>query len=60
MEEYTYGIHDAKEEIKNDVRIYLRKNEDGSYLLPASKKNPIYIVGEPGIGKTEMAKQIAD
>lgn len=60
MEEYSYGIHDAKEEIKNDVRIYLRKNEDGSYLLPASKKNPIYIVGEPGIGKTEMAKQIAD
>lgn len=60
MEEYSYGIHDAKEEIKNDVRIYLRKDADGNYLLPSSKKNPIYIVGEPGIGKTEMAKQIAD
>lgn len=60
MEEYSYGIHDAKEEIKNDVRIYLRKDSDGNYLLPVSKKNPIYIVGEPGIGKTEMAKQIAD
>ena len=57
---YEYSIQEAKKEIKDSIRIYLQKDAAGNYLLQGSKKNPFYIVGEPGIGKTEMAKQIAD
>lgn len=57
---YEYSIQEAKKEIKDSIRIYLQKDEAGRYLLADSKKNPFYVVGEPGIGKTEMVKQIAD
>lgn len=59
MNECEYSINEAKREIKNSVKVYLRKNADGSYVLPADRKNPFYVVGSPGIGKTEMAKQIS-
>ncbi len=60
MNEYEYSINEAKKEIKNSVEIYLRKNAEGSYILPSDRKNPFYVVGLPGIGKTDMAKQIAE
>ena len=60
MNEYEYSINEAKEEIKNSVEIYLKKSSDGKYILPSDRKNPFYVVGLPGIGKTDMAKQIAE
>lgn len=60
MERYEYTINGAKKEIKNSISVYMMKDESGKYILPENKKNPFYVVGAPGIGKTEMAAQIAD
>lgn len=55
----TYSVNEAKQEIKNSISVYMKKDETGRYILPEYKKNPFYLVGAPGIGKTEMVKQIA-
>ena len=46
------NIAQAKEEIKNTVRIYTRKNEDGSYKIAPVHQRPVLLIGPPGIGKT--------
>ena len=55
----TYSVNEAKQEIKNSISVYMKKDETGRYILPEYKKNPFYLMGAPGIGKTEMVKQIA-
>lgn len=60
MVNYTYSIQEAKKEMKESIRIYLEKDKEGKYVLPPNKQNPFFVVGEPGIGKTEMVKQIAE
>lgn len=52
-------INEAKELIRDTVRIYLKKNKYGEYLIPYMKQRPIYMVGAPGIGKTAIIEQIA-
>ena len=59
MKNYTYSVNEAKQEIKDSIRIYMQKDENGRYILPEYRKNPFYLTGAPGIGKTEMVKQIA-
>ena len=59
MAGYEYTINEAKKEIKNSISVYMMKDEGGSYIIPENKKNPFYVIGAPGIGKTEMASQIA-
>lgn len=53
------NIKKAKEEIKNTVRAYLRKDEKGKYLIPEIRQRPILLIGAPGIGKTQIMEQIA-
>jgi MoxR-like ATPase len=53
------NIQQVKEEVKNTVRMYLTKNEDGEYLLPRERQRPVFIIGAPGVGKTAIMKQIA-
>lgn len=53
------NIKRAKEEIKNTVRLYLEKDEDGRYVIPVIRQRPIFLVGAPGIGKTAIMEQIA-
>lgn len=53
------NIKEAKEEIKNTVKAYLVKDEYGSYLIPQNKQRPVFLMGPPGIGKTEIMSQIA-
>lgn len=53
------NIREAKDEIKKTVEIYLDKNEFGEYTLPVSKQRPVFMLGAPGIGKTEAVRQIA-
>ena len=53
------NIKKAKEEIKNTVRAYLKKDADGGYMIPAIRQRPILLIGPPGIGKTQIMEQIA-
>lgn len=59
MSGFDYSVNEAKEEIKNSIEIYMQKDEAGNYIIPENKKNPFYLVGAPGIGKTEIVGQIA-
>ena len=53
------NIKRAKEEIKNTVRAYLKKDAQGQYLIPEIRQRPILLMGPPGIGKTQIMQQIA-
>ena len=53
------NIKKAKEEIKNTVRAYLKKDADGEYMIPAIRQRPILLIGPTGIGKTQIMEQIA-
>lgn len=55
-----YSIQEAKETIKAGMKGYLQKNEDGSYCYKESARMPFYVEGKPGIGKTEIVRQVAE
>lgn len=52
-------IKRAKEEIKNTVRMYLQKDEEGHYRIPQIRQRPLFLIGAPGIGKTAILEQAA-
>ena len=53
------NIKQAKEHIKNSVKLYLKKDEYGEYRIPVVRQRPIFLLGSPGIGKTAIMEQIA-
>lgn len=53
------NIKQAKEYIKNTVKLYLKKDEFGEYRVPVVRQRPIFLLGAPGIGKTAVMEQIA-
>lgn len=53
------NIRQAKDYIKDSVRMYLKKDEDGEYRIPIARQRPIFLLGAPGIGKTAIMEQIA-
>lgn len=53
------NIKDAKEEVKNTVRAYLQRDENGNYRIPAIRQRPLLLMGPPGIGKTQIIGQVA-
>jgi hypothetical protein len=53
------NISAAKEDIKNTIKIYLKKDEFGDYRIPVVRQRPIFLLGAPGIGKTAIMEQIA-
>ena len=53
------NIEEAKNYIKNTVKLYLKKDEYGEYRLPIERQRPIFLLGAPGIGKTAIMEQIA-
>lgn len=53
------NIKQAKEHIKNSVKLYLKKDEFGEYRIPVVRQRPIFLLGSPGIGKTAIMEQIA-
>jgi hypothetical protein len=54
------NIKDAKNQIKNSVKIYLSKNEFGQYAMPIERQRPLFLLGAPGIGKTDIIAQVAN
>ncbi len=57
MEKYT--IRSAKEMIKTGIRGYLLKDENGKYLMEEKDRLPFYLLGMPGVGKTQIVNEIA-
>lgn len=53
------NIKRAKQEIKDSIEAYLKKNEYGEYEIPSIRQRPIFLMGPPGIGKTQIMEQIA-
>lgn len=53
------NIKRAKEEIKNTVQAYLKKDEFGEYRIPIIRQRPVLLMGPPGIGKTAIMEQVA-
>ena len=53
------NIRQAKDYIKDCVRIYLKKDEFGEYRIPVVRQRPVFLLGAPGIGKTAIMEQIA-
>lgn len=53
------NIKEAKQEIKNTVQAYLRKDEFGEYVIPEIRQRPVLLIGPPGVGKTQIMEQIA-
>ena len=49
----------AKQQIKNTVRAYMRRDDAGMYVIPPVQQRPMFLVGAPGIGKTAIIEQIA-
>ncbi|MDD6811235.1 MAG: AAA family ATPase [Lachnospiraceae bacterium] len=53
------NIKQAKEYIKDSVKLYLKKDAEGEYRIPVVRQRPIFLLGAPGIGKTAVMEQIA-
>ena len=53
------NIQQAKEEIKNTLAVYHRRDKTGMYIYPQRQQRPILLMGPPGIGKTAVMEQIA-
>lgn len=53
------NIKQAKDDIENTVRLYLKKDEFGEYRIPVVRQRPVFLLGAPGIGKTAVMEQIA-
>lgn len=52
-------IKRAKQEVKNSIEAYLSKDEYGAYRIPVIRQRPVFLIGPPGIGKTQIMEQIA-
>lgn len=53
------NISEAKEQIKNAMTAYFKKDEFGAYRMSRERQRPIFLLGAPGIGKTAIMEQIA-
>ncbi|MBR1845054.1 MAG: AAA family ATPase [Oscillospiraceae bacterium] len=53
------NIKQAKEQVIQTVRAYLKKDEHGDWAIPLVAQRPILLMGPPGVGKTAIAQQAA-
>ena len=54
------NIQAAKQEIKNTVKAYLKRDDKGFFEIPVMRQRPILLMGAPGLGKTAIMRQIAE
>lgn len=53
------NIKRAKQELKDSIEAYLLKDAYGNYEIPSIRQRPLFLIGAPGIGKTQIMEQIA-
>ncbi|MFI3329496.1 MAG: MoxR family ATPase [bacterium] len=54
------NINQAKINIKNSITAYLAKDDIGQQIIKTHQQRPVFLMGPPGIGKTDIMKQIAE
>ena len=47
-------IKQAKQELRQTIRAYTARTEDGLWRIPRKKQRPVLLMGPPGIGKTAI------
>lgn len=52
-------IKQAKQELRQTIRAYTARTEDGLRRMPREKQRPVLLMGPPGIGKTAILSQLA-
>ena len=52
-------IKQAKQELRQTIRAYTARTEDGLRRIPREKQRPVLLMGPPGIGKTAILSQLA-
>ena len=53
------NIASAKQQIKDTVEAYLRRDDAGMPLISSAHQRPLFLLGAPGIGKTAVMEQVA-
>lgn len=53
------NIASAKQQVKDTVEAYLKKDDAGMYVISAVHQRPMFLLGAPGIGKTAIMEQVA-
>lgn len=53
------NIASAKQQIKDTVEAYLKKDDAGMYVIAPAHQRPVFLLGAPGIGKTAIMEQVA-
>ena len=48
------NIKRAKQEIKDTIEAYLKKDEFGSYVIGSVRQRPVLLIGPPGVGKHRL------
>ncbi len=54
------NIQQAKQQIKDTVEAYLRRDDAGMFAIAPAHQRPVFLLGAPGIGKTAIMEQIAE
>ncbi len=53
------NIQSAKQQIKDTIEAYLKRDEAGMFAISPAHQRPIFLLGAPGIGKTAIMEQVA-
>ena len=53
------NIHQATHQLETAVRCYTARDENGMPLVPPEAQRPLYLIGPPGVGKTDVVAQVA-
>ena len=53
------NIQQAIDQLETAVRCYTARDENGMPLVPPEAQRPLYLIGPPGVGKTDVVAQVA-
>ena len=53
------NIQQATHQLETAVRCYTARDENGMPLVPPEAQRPLFLIGPPGVGKTDVVAQVA-
>lgn len=54
------SIKEARRQLMMAVKAYISRDEQGNYRMEEAGRLPVYLLGKPGIGKTEIVSSVAE